>query len=327
MATTYTQIASQTLNSTTSSVNFSNISGSYTDLVLVVAGTLTTGTDNIALQFNGDTGNNYSVVSMLGDGSAASAFRSSNIANAGRCAMGTSSSSAIYSVNGYSNSTMYKTVLGRGGMSSYGVDERVSTWRNTAAITSILVFPTTYSFASGTVVSLYGITAQPTPTAKATGGTITYTSGYTVHTFTSTGTFTPSQNLQVEYLVVAGGGSGSYNQGNGGGAGGFRTNVGGGLLACSSGVGYTVTVGAGGATNSDGSNSSFNGINASGGGGLNGSPYGSGGPGGSGAGTWGGYPSLKGGAGNIGGYFPVEGPTFIFCRSTCVSAISFYTSQ
>lgn len=157
--TTYSPIATVTLGSALSQVTFSSIPSTYTDLVLVVAGTLTTGTDNIALQFNGDTGSNYSVTYLLGDGSAASSGRSSNITNAGRCAMGTSSSSAIYSINNYSNSTTYKTVIGRGGMASYGVDARVSMWRNTAAITSILVFPTTYNFASGTVVSLYGIAA------------------------------------------------------------------------------------------------------------------------------------------------------------------------
>ena len=156
---TYVAIAEQTLGTAAASVTFSSIPGTYTDLVLVVAGTLTTGTENIVMQFNGDTGSNYSVTSLLGDGSSASSFSSSNITSAGRCAMGTSSSSAIYSINNYSNSTTYKTVLGRGGVTSYGVDARVSLWLNTAAITSIVVFPTSYNLNTGTVVSLYGIAA------------------------------------------------------------------------------------------------------------------------------------------------------------------------
>lgn len=159
MAKTYTPIATQTIGSPAASVTFSSIPGTYTDLVLVAAGTLTSGTDNIALQFNGDTATNYSVTYILGDGSSASSSRSSNIANAGRCAMGTSPSSAIYSINNYANTTTYKTVIGRGGMASYGVDARVSLWRSTAAITSILVYPTTYTFNSGTVLTLYGIKA------------------------------------------------------------------------------------------------------------------------------------------------------------------------
>ena len=79
---------------------------------------------------------------------------------------------------------------------------------------------------------------------QATGGSISnYTSGntrYTVHTFTSPGTFqitSLSQNTSsypnaVDFLVVAGGGSGGKGQdgndcgGGGGGAGGFRTSAG-----------------------------------------------------------------------------------------------------
>ena len=43
----------------------------------------------------------------------------------------------------------------------------------------------------------------------ATGGTITIDGNYKVHTFTSSGTFTPSITGTVDYLVVAGGGGGS----------------------------------------------------------------------------------------------------------------------
>ena len=71
---------------------------------------------------------------------------------------------------------------------------------------------------------------------------------------------TPAAISSVDYLVVAGGGGGGgFNGGSGGGAGGMRT----GSLSVSSGVTYTVTVGAGGnganvsATPTAGSNSVF----------------------------------------------------------------------
>jgi len=96
-----------------------------------------------------------------------------------------------------------------------------------------------------------------------TGGTKTTSGIYTIHTFTSSGTFTPNSPGIVEVLVVAGGGGGS---GAGGGAGGF--------VASSSYVvtaqTYNVTVGAGGAgggsTATNGSNSVFGNITAIGGG-------------------------------------------------------------
>ena len=48
----------------------------------------------------------------------------------------------------------------------------------------------------------------PPPAFSATGGTITYSGGYTIHTFTTNGTFTPSASGNVEVLVVGGGGGG-----------------------------------------------------------------------------------------------------------------------
>jgi hypothetical protein len=74
---------------------------------------------------------------------------------------------------------------------------------------------------------------------------------------------------QVEYLVVAGGGSagarrvGGYSGGGGGGAGGLLTATG---YPVAMGTSITVTVGAGGAVNANGSNSVFQNITAIGGG-------------------------------------------------------------
>jgi hypothetical protein len=124
---------------------------------------------------------------------------------------------------------------------------------------------------------------------SATGGTITTDGAYTVHSFTSSGTFTPNMAGEVEYLVVAGGGGigrASY-YGGGGGAGGYRTATGFAVAA----TGLTVTIGAGGAAaaasgvGSDGSDSVFSTITSVGGGGggttdTNGRSGGSGGGGG-----------------------------------------------
>ena len=60
----------------------------------------------------------------------------------------------------------------------------------------------------------------------ATGGTITTSGDYKIHTFTSDGTFTVTAGggalAKADYLVVAGGGGGGSNHGGGGGAGGYR---------------------------------------------------------------------------------------------------------
>jgi YD repeat-containing protein len=110
-------------------------------------------------------------------------------------------------------------------------------------------------------------TSTLTTVAPATGGTITASGGYTIHTFAGSGTFTASQALTVEALVVAGGGGGggglinTMNAGGGGG-GGVRDAS---ALSLSA-TAYSATVGAGGASGTDGGNSSFFSLTALGGG-------------------------------------------------------------
>ena len=120
---------------------------------------------------------------------------------------------------------------------------------------------------------------------SATGGTITTDGSYKVHTFTSSGTFTPTVgdaglHDSVEYLVIAGGGGGCDARAGAGGAGGYRNSYaseasgGGGSSESSFTVtnsALTVTVGAGGAkgqgsAGTGGANSVFDSIISIGGG-------------------------------------------------------------
>ena len=135
----------------------------------------------------------------------------------------------------------------------------------------------------------------------ATGGTITTSGNYKIHTFTGPGTFcvsalssTPANN-EVSYIVVAGGGGGgggeqaptlSPRAGGGGGAGGFRESKSG--VDCYSAsplegatnitvtaTAFPITVGGGGAKSpmpitaigSSGVNSTFSTVTSAGGGG------------------------------------------------------------
>ena len=173
----------------------------------------------------------------------------------------------------------------------------------------------------------------------ATGGTITTSGDYKIHTFTSPGTFCVSQvsatsgDNTVSYLVVGGGGaggsSGGGDGGGGGGAGGFREyrspvsgcysvspldgNPGGTAITVTA-QGYPITVGAGGAAvcspnnGNSGSNSIFSTVTSAGGGGggkaaTNGVAGGSGGGSGGGAGGSG----TPGGAGNTPPVSPPQG--------------------
>ncbi|MFA5247978.1 MAG: PKD domain-containing protein [Patescibacteria group bacterium] len=130
------------------------------------------------------------------------------------------------------------------------------------------------------------------PTWTDTGSPYTLTDGaYTVLMWNTTGTTTwtvPTGVSNVEYLVVAGGGSGGLNGGAGGGAGGFRNNT---SYSVTSGNSLAVIVGAGGATKitngvgNIGGNSTFDTIISNGGGGGGCAVSSAGGNGGSGGGA------------------------------------------
>ena len=158
----------------------------------------------------------------------------------------------------------------------------------------------------------------------ATGGTITTDGNFKIHTFTSDGCFavsglaTDPANSKIDYLVVAGGGSGGWL--GGGGAGGYRESH----CATTSGcytasplasaaslpisiTSYPVAIGAGGSypVISSGSPSTFSSITSTGGGkgGDGGTAADSGGSGGGGP-----YAGpVTGGAGNTPPVNPPQG--------------------
>jgi hypothetical protein len=168
MAQTYEPLNTTTLTTATASVTFSSIPGTYTDLVLVIASLNNTAT-NTSFQFqvgNGsiDTGANYSLTELFGTGSAASSDRASNDTAAYLNGPGIGTSTNIpnlYITNlmNYSNTTTYKTFLGRGGNSEKNLVATVNLWRSTSAINTIKIFQSANNMAAGSTFTLYGIKA------------------------------------------------------------------------------------------------------------------------------------------------------------------------
>ena len=157
MAITYEPIATTTLGSAQASVSFSSFSG-YTDLVLVCVATTASDDQFLSVQFNGDTGSNYSNTYMTGNGSTATSGRNSNstIAYIAGSSSNTVPVLSITQIQNYSNSTTYKTLLSRTNDSSLLVQATVSLWRSTSAITS-LVIASNGNISSGSTFTLYGI--------------------------------------------------------------------------------------------------------------------------------------------------------------------------
>lgn len=169
MPVTYDLISSSTISgSSTSSVTFSSIPQTYTDLVVMSSFKKTSGgAANDYLQFNNDTATTYySFTIMYGAGSSyAGAYR--------RTSNGTPFSGIViddvvtteYNANhhhilNYTNATTFKTVIGSGGPINSAVQMVAGLWRQTAAITTVKVnISDNNPWVAGSTVSLYGVKA------------------------------------------------------------------------------------------------------------------------------------------------------------------------
>ena len=158
MPATYEPIATTTLGSAASSITFSSIPNTYTDLRLVVR-INTSGNTN--LQFNGDTGTNYSVTALEGNGTSASSARRTSDSSMWGQQSSLNNNGSLWTVDifAYAGSTN-KTCLMTTSADKNGsgtVETTVGLWRSTSAINSIYFFGGTYN--AGTTATLYGIKA------------------------------------------------------------------------------------------------------------------------------------------------------------------------
>lgn len=148
----------------------------------------------------------------------------------GGSSIGSSASGANFTVNPVATTTYYAATN----------NVCLSTTR-TAVTVTLIPTPATPNPITGTTTVCVGATTTLT-SPIATGGNVTFTGAYRVHTFYSNGTLTIGQQTNLEVLVVGGGGGGGFDMGGGGGAGGVIANA---SFAVTPGS-YAITVGAGG---------------------------------------------------------------------------------
>ena len=167
MANTYTLIEAKTLTTTTASITFSSIPGTYTDLLLKISSRNNDIYNEIHFRFNGNSGNNYSGTNIYGNGSSAISSSSSSISSLQNL--------TVESVSGQTSDTFGNTELyipnytssNNKSVSADGVQENNATsaqamlgagiWAQTNAITSIEAFPSIGSFVAHSTFYLYGI--------------------------------------------------------------------------------------------------------------------------------------------------------------------------
>lgn len=163
---TYEPLATTTLGSAASSITFSSIPSTYTDLRIVfvfknnAAGIIYPG-----IQFNSDTGTNYSSTILYGNGTSAASTYSTNYTSLWRNVEYTTDAyPSLYTLDifSYAGST-YKTALTSKNSDNNGsgaVVREVGLWRSTAAINSISIVDNgVRQFAAGTTATIWGIKA------------------------------------------------------------------------------------------------------------------------------------------------------------------------
>lgn len=161
MPATYDAIATTTLNSTQSSVTFSSISQSYTDLLLVGnTGMNTTTGFAFCCRLNGSTASEYVSTYMSGapSGSFPGGYAAQNLMVLGAPAKQAISGNIFVHFLQYKNTNVTKSVIARTQAGSESVWLSVGVWTQYTAINQIQLFPETASWLSGSTFTLYGIT-------------------------------------------------------------------------------------------------------------------------------------------------------------------------
>jgi hypothetical protein len=171
MANTYTLLASNVLGSNTASVTFSSIPQTYTDLVLISSvrssRTPATTRDEYKILVNGTTAN-YSNIAVNTDGAGTSAsttassaaYLSGGWANTDNMTAAMFSSHEIYfpQYTVSRNKPMYSYSGQASQPSPFYLTAISSLWTNTAAITSLAMYPETGpNWVAGSSFYLYGI--------------------------------------------------------------------------------------------------------------------------------------------------------------------------
>jgi hypothetical protein len=161
----YESIATVTVGSGgAANVEFTSISSDYTHLQIRGIGRSTSTECDIKVQFNSDTGSNYSYHRLQGNGSTTGADGSGSQTTMFYCGRIDASTSVfgatIIDILDYKNTNKYKTLRALMGFDANGSGYSSlgsGMWMNTNAVTSIKLIPHAGNFAQYSEFSLYGI--------------------------------------------------------------------------------------------------------------------------------------------------------------------------
>ena len=171
MANTYSLISSVTVGAgSASSIDFTSIASTYTDLLIKLSLRSNNGGSNydrMDMQFNGDTASNYRNMLLYGTGSAVSSDNGGGLVNTIRffytngdaSTSNTFSNAEIYIPN-YAGSTQKSASMdsvSENNATAAIVGLNAGLWTGTSAITSIKIFCPSSTLKQYTTAYLYGI--------------------------------------------------------------------------------------------------------------------------------------------------------------------------
>jgi hypothetical protein len=157
----YDSIATVTLGSSASSINFTSIPSTYTHLQVRVSHLSSAGA-NFYIRLNSDTGSNYAWHELVGDGTTVGSYNASSVALGyyAYSASGANPTVAVIDFLDYKNTNKNKTVRALAGNDNNGsgrVTFTSSLWQSTSAVNAITIYPSTGTFSQYSSFALYGI--------------------------------------------------------------------------------------------------------------------------------------------------------------------------
>jgi hypothetical protein len=166
LGTDYESISTTTVSTPVSSITFSSIPSTYSHLQIRYIGRNSVNNSVIKITFNSDTGSNYSLHYLYGNGaSAAAGGAASQTAVEANMAVSTYAANVfgggVMDLLDYANTNKYKTLRVLNGFDNNGsgqVTFSSGLWMNTNAVTSITLTPNSSgNFAQYSSFALYGI--------------------------------------------------------------------------------------------------------------------------------------------------------------------------
>lgn len=169
VVTAFDSIATSTVSGTSSFIEFSSIPATYQHLQIrgIARDNKVANTNSLMIRLNSDTGSNYSYHAVYGSGTGANVVAQSSVAQGylgeefSNNVIANTFGVFIVDILDYADTNKYTTIRCISGTDRNDTGTNVgiysTNWRNTNAVSTIRLYPSSDSFVTNTTFALYGI--------------------------------------------------------------------------------------------------------------------------------------------------------------------------